>query len=831
MVLTNDLLSQFAKITNDNEEQSTENTVYGTIVESDGTKYVRLDGSNIDTPISTTTDASHGDRVTVMIKNHSAVVTGNITSPSAKKQSVDDLGERTNELSDQVTSFGQVVAKSVTTDQLNAESARIEQLIVTGDAQIRGELQAVDAKIENLDVGNLKTEVLEAVDAKIENLDADYVKMEVLEGNYATLENLEATDATVRNLSGDFADFKDLAAGKFEANEADIKNLQTDKLSAADADIKYATITQLDATNANVGNLEAGVAEIDTLIFGSATGTTIHTSFANAVIAQLGNAQIKSAMIDDISANKIKSGTISTGNVQIQSDDGNLVISDETIQISDANRVRVQIGKDSSNDYSINIWDENGELMFSKGGITDAAIKDAIIRNDMVAEDANISANKLDISSLFTEINDSTETIKSSKIYMDADKQTLDVVFTQMSSDVDDLSANVSSQGSAIEVIQGQISSKVWQQDIDVAKDEMSTQYSTLEQTVGGVTARVETVESNAIVSSVEEFYLSTSYAALIGGSWSSSQPTWSKGKYVWRRTLVTYGNGESEYTPSENGVCISGNPGATGDDGKMLYATCDSESDEQEKYAILASGMMSLQVGSTVAVKFTHPNTTTWPTLNVDDSGAKYIALNGERLVSEEDYWEADSVVTFVFDGDWWNISDSSALSKVSQLTNDIAFSYSTKAELSVIDGAIRQMVSETYTTKDDLEEYKETVTSRLDTLPGEITASFTTSIEGVQGRNENLQTQLDELSKYIRLSSDGITIGSNDSSIVLKIDNAKGIEFYKKGEETPFGTWDGNFFHTGNIVIETDQRAQFGNFAFVPRSNGSLSFLKVGG
>lgn len=44
-------------------------------------------------------------------------------------------------------------------------------------------------------------------------------------------------------------------------------------------------------------------------------------------------------------------------------------------------------------------------------------------------------------------------------------------------------------------------------------------------------------------------------------------------------------------------------------------------------------------------------------------------------------------------------------------------------------------------------------------------------------------------------------------------------------------FGSWDGNDFYTGNIVVKLNERAQLGNFAFVPRSDGSLSFLKVGG
>ena len=53
--------------------------------------------------------------------------------------------------------------------------------------------------------------------------------------------------------------------------------------------------------------------------------------------------------------------------------------------------------------------------------------------------------------------------------------------------------------------------------------------------------------------------------------------------------------------------------------------------------------------------------------------------------------------------------------------------------------------------------------------------------------------------------------------------------IRFTKNGQQ--FGWWDGVDFHTGNIVVTVNERAQLGSFAFVPRSNGSLSFLKVDG
>lgn len=484
MGLSNDLLSQFAKVTNDTSKKKKEtSTVYGTVVEGGG---VKLDGSDIVTPVSTTVDMKAGDRVIVMIKNHSATVTGNLNDPAASSKGV-------SESSKQITSLGIAVANRVTTEQLNAEKANITKELIAADATIKGELTASIANVEQTltardaeIAGKVTAAEGEIAKLKTNTLDAESAAL-----TYATIKNLDATNENVNNLNATHANFENATAKNFEAVNTNIEDLNTKKLDAATAEITYATISDLNATTADITTLKVDVGEINTLIFGSATGTTIQTSFANAVIAQLGNAQIKSAMIDGLSASKITAGDIVTKDIRVMSEDGTLLISDETIQISDGTRVRVQIGKDAENDYSINIWDQNGNLMFSEGGITDKAIKSAIIRNDMVSETANISASKLDINSLFEEINGSTKTIKSSKIYLDDKKQTLDVAFTDLITDVTELGKTVSSQGTQITTIQGQISSKVWQQDIDTATNEMSTKYSSLEQTVDSISTTV----------------------------------------------------------------------------------------------------------------------------------------------------------------------------------------------------------------------------------------------------------------------------------------------------------------------------------------------------
>ena len=228
----------------------------------------------------------------------------------------------------------------------------------------------------------------------------------------------------------------------------ELQNIKNNYLKSNEADIKFATIEeekviksdieQLNVKYEKVGILDGDVAGIKTLMFGSSTGESITTDFANSVVSMIGIAQIKDSMIDSLDAKKIKALDIDTTDVAVHSKDGLSRWSDNTIQISDSKRVRVQIGKDTSGDYNMYVWDVKGNLMFDALGLTEQGVQREIIRNDMVKEDANISAGKLDIASLFDVINnDGSHTLKSSKIYVDSDKQTLDVSFKAITTKTD----------------------------------------------------------------------------------------------------------------------------------------------------------------------------------------------------------------------------------------------------------------------------------------------------------------------------------------------------------------------------------------------------------
>lgn len=121
----------------------------------------------------------------------------------------------------------------------------------------------------------------------------------------------------------------------------------------------------------------------------------------------------------------------------------------------------------------------------------------------------------------------------------------------------------------------------------------------------------------------------------------------------------------------------------------------------------------------------------------------------------------------------------------------------------------------------------FKETVETEFAVRDDEITMNFTTIETKVNNLDGDVQSKFQELNKHISFSENGITISAGENAMSIRIDNDI-VVFEKNGVQ--FGWWDGIDFHTGNIVVNVNERAQFGNFAYVPRSDGSLSFLKVG-
>ena len=229
---------------------------------------------------------------------------------------------------------------------------------------------------------------------------------------------------------------------KFTAMEAEIENLDVTELTVKVAKIETSYVSkeyvqELYATKAEVHVLDVDLERVNTLLAGSVTAGSTQTIVLNADNTTISNALIKSAMIDSVAADKVTAGTIDASSIHFKSQSGRLDIFGETLQVRDADRVRVQIGKDGTGDYALSQWDADGNLMWDSRGAKAAAIKDKIIVNDMVSDNAEIEGKKINITSLVKEINDGSEVITSNHILCDG--KSLDIAFNTISTKIDQI--------------------------------------------------------------------------------------------------------------------------------------------------------------------------------------------------------------------------------------------------------------------------------------------------------------------------------------------------------------------------------------------------------
>ena len=163
---------------------------------------------------------------------------------------------------------------------------------------------------------------------------------------------------------------------------------------------------------------------------------------------------------------------------------------------------------------------------------------------------------------------------------------------------------------------------------------------------------------------------------------------------------------------------------------------------------------------------------------------------------------------------------------SKIEEIKTTVE-SYQTEIDRTQAEVAI--MASKSYVEKSTFEEYKEDVSSEFAVNAETVNVKINRATEQINNVDGDLQSKFEKVSKHFGFTLNGLVIGGGENAITLSIDNEGGVVFSKNG--VPFGWWDGIDFHTGNIVVAVNERAQFGNFAFIPRSSGSLSFLKVKG
>ena len=218
MNLSNDLILEFAKALSPKEDPKKESIVYGTAIKDGDTTYVKIDGSDRWTPVSTSAvikseDKENGERVTLLVKDHSATIIGNTSVPAASSVVVDNMGNEIHEL-DIVMSY------KVTAEEITAINATIQNLkAIIGKYQ---DLSSVYAKIETLEAKFATIEYISAKDADIINAEIENLKALFIESKEITTEDLTAANAEIGNLKGHTANFTYVSTELLKAFKAQI---------------------------------------------------------------------------------------------------------------------------------------------------------------------------------------------------------------------------------------------------------------------------------------------------------------------------------------------------------------------------------------------------------------------------------------------------------------------------------------------------------------------------------------------------------------------------------------------------------------------------------
>ena len=364
-------------------------------------------------------------------------------------------------------------------------------------------------------------------------------------------------------------------------------------------------------------------------------------------------------------------------------------------------------------------------------------------------------------------------------------------------------------------------------------------------------------LDGQSIYSVTDEFYISTSKDYPTGGSWSELMPTWSVGKYLWTRSKIVYSNPTAtEYTEpmcdssweAVNGIEIGGR--------NLLLNTAEpfiiNASTHNWHYISVYDNLIQGETytfSAEITVEGTDVKQVAIRLYNIDDltdGGTYNVAADGSRisitftvtqntpnLLLYAGVIGSTSGITAQYNymklergnkpTDWTPAPEDAD----NALSNAIV---KVSADILIDAGEIIQKATEELVTQSEFGEYKETAKTEMKTTSEGVFIELNETHNGqkfsdLDGDIKKINEKLD---KNFSFTQDGMIIGSGDSAVRLIVDNENGIIFERK-DGYRLGYWDGNDFYAGNIVIRVDERAQFGNYAYIPKSDGSLMFTRV--
>lgn len=383
---------------------------------------------------------------------------------------------------------------------------------------IQKENQETTDTVNNIttDNGTVDGSTIDSITTKqIEDFEANVIKVAKLKAILAEIENLHVNKADIQNLNAVIARIGTLEATKASITELNAIHAIIQQIKASKADI-----ADLNAAVAKVGILENKTAVLENALAGNLTADNFKTNAITAGSAVIAEGAIGSSQISSLSVNKLEAGDITTSKHKIVSADGTIEIVGNQILINRNNVNRVILGEyrksDGTTDYGLLVRAKDGQtIMLDGNGVHNAGITDGAIDNNKVADNANISGNKLDINSVIREVNNNgTETIKGTKVTV-GDK-TLDVELSTQKNTITDHSKELSSQKASLTALDNalkfKVDEQVYRDSINTINNNISTTNSNLSKATtelkllkGKVDLKVNKIDIDKTVKEIED--------------------------------------------------------------------------------------------------------------------------------------------------------------------------------------------------------------------------------------------------------------------------------------------------------------------------------------
>lgn len=507
MNLSNDLVSKFAKMNKEDNKKSTETIVYGTAVAYGDKVYVNLDGSDSVTPVTSTAEVKAGERVTVLLKDHSATILGNISNPSASTETTNKILDDYDVIVAKIGDFELLIADTVTTKKLEAELAVINEALI-GKATI-ADLEAVYATIENLDVDHIHAELaeidqalilkaditeLDALKANISNLDADLAKITTLVGGNLTMDNIQSLVLTSSKVTVDNAFIKDAMIDRVSASKLTSGTIDTSLVNIGSKDGAMTITGSLQQFKDSDGNVRIQIGkdakgDFTFALYGAdGQGQLINQNGITA--SAIGDGLIVNDMVADnanISGSKLDIDSV----IETINDDGTKTISGTKVYLDEQNQsldvAFKQMHTTIEDDIKEQITTNTTNMEVMQGEIN------SLISNTTITKENGVTVNlKDELNAVVNTVDSHSQTIS-----------TLETNYNSVSGEIDTVNSTVSKMEQNLEGFEQSITS-----------------------TVSGLETRVQSAEqkitTDAIVSTVTSSTAWTNQANTISGYQSS---------------------------------------------------------------------------------------------------------------------------------------------------------------------------------------------------------------------------------------------------------------------------------------------------------------------